>query len=59
MSYLQCLVAVTSCQNWEITTVEKVGSRFEGYHAIQKALARKNGTQCGYCSPGWVMAMYR
>ncbi|XP_045451999.1 xanthine dehydrogenase-like [Melitaea cinxia] len=53
-----CMVSVTSCQGWDITTIEKVGNRLEGYHPVQKTLAENNGTQCGYCSPGWVMAMY-
>ncbi|XP_031766920.2 aldehyde oxidase 1-like [Galleria mellonella] len=53
-----CLVSVTSCQDWDITTIEQVGNRFKGYHPIQNALVEHNGTQCGYCSPGWVMAMY-
>ncbi|XP_063828756.1 uncharacterized protein LOC135078111 [Ostrinia nubilalis] len=53
-----CLVSITSCQDWEITTIEKVGNRGDGYHPIQKTIAENNGTQCGYCTPGWVMAMY-
>ncbi|KAG6462344.1 hypothetical protein O3G_MSEX013203 [Manduca sexta] len=53
-----CLVSVTSCQGWEITTIEEVGNRKKGYHELQKTLADSNGSQCGYCSPAWVMAMY-
>ncbi|KAJ2951526.1 hypothetical protein O0L34_g13677 [Tuta absoluta] len=53
-----CLVSVTSCQDWEITTVEKVGNKLDGYDPLQTTLAKYNGTQCGYCTPGWIMAMY-
>ncbi|KAI5634816.1 molybdopterin-binding domain of aldehyde dehydrogenase domain-containing protein [Phthorimaea operculella] len=53
-----CLVSITSCHDWEITTVEKVGNRLKGYSVVQTTLAENNGTQCGYCTPGWVMAMH-
>ncbi|XP_063828755.1 probable aldehyde oxidase gad-3 [Ostrinia nubilalis] len=53
-----CMVSILSCQNWDITTIEKLGNRLDGYHPIQKVLAKHNGTQCGHCSPGWVMSMY-
>ncbi|XP_073945777.1 xanthine dehydrogenase-like isoform X2 [Choristoneura fumiferana] len=53
-----CLVSILSCHGWEITTVEGIGNRTMGYHDIQTRLAKFNGTQCGYCTPGWIMNMY-
>ncbi|XP_047987939.1 aldehyde oxidase 2-like [Leguminivora glycinivorella] len=59
VSINSCLVSITSCQDWEIKTIEGLGDRRTGYHPVQRALAEHSGTQCGYCSPGWVMSMYR
>jgi len=51
-----CLVPVLSCDGWEITTVESLGNRKEGFHPLQSRLAKFNGSQCGFCSPGFIMA---
>ncbi|XP_073946023.1 uncharacterized protein isoform X2 [Choristoneura fumiferana] len=53
-----CLVLVFSCHGWDITTVEGIGSRLYGYSEIQKRITAFNASQCGYCTPGWVMHMY-
>ncbi|XP_050550274.1 uncharacterized protein LOC118267951 [Spodoptera frugiperda] len=52
-----CMKPVTSCHGLEITTIEGLGNRLKGYHELQTTLADGHGSQCGYCSPAWVMSM--
>ena len=35
-----------------------VGSADKGYNPVQKAISSRDATQCGYCTPGMVMAIY-
>ncbi|XP_075976855.1 uncharacterized protein LOC142977053 [Anticarsia gemmatalis] len=53
-----CMIPIAACHGLEITTIEEIGNRRKGYHPIQKTLAEYNGSQCGYCTPGWVMSLY-
>ncbi|KAK4312005.1 hypothetical protein Pmani_016533 [Petrolisthes manimaculis] len=53
-----CQTLVYSCAGWNIETIEYLGNRYKGYHSLQKALDGFYGTQCGYCSPGFIMTMY-
>lgn len=53
-----CLRPVLSLDGASVTTIEGVKSGTGDYHPVQKAMAECGGSQCGYCSPGVVMAMF-
>jgi len=52
---LSCLMLAVACVNLDITTIEGVGS-IERMAPIQEALLEKGGVQCGFCTPGMVLA---
>lgn len=52
-----CLVPVCLMDGREIVTVEGVaGSR--GLHPVQKKMVEHHGSQCGYCTPGFVVSLF-
>ncbi|XP_070199819.1 xanthine dehydrogenase/oxidase-like [Littorina saxatilis] len=57
-SVTACLTPLCSLHGVAITTVEGVGSLSTRLHPVQKNLADAHGTQCGFCTPGFVMSMY-
>lgn len=53
-----CLAPVYSVEGMHVITVEGIGNRKLGLHPVQKSLAISHGSQCGFCTPGFVMSMY-
>ncbi|KAK6925645.1 Aldehyde oxidase/xanthine dehydrogenase, a/b hammerhead [Dillenia turbinata] len=53
-----CLTPLYSVEGMHVITVEGIGSRRHGLHPIQESLARSHGSQCGFCTPGFVMSVY-
>ena len=49
------LCAVDWCA---VTTIEGIGSTRKGLHPVQERMTEMHGSQCGFCTPGIVMAMY-
>jgi aerobic carbon-monoxide dehydrogenase small subunit len=50
-----CTVLAVQADGSEVTTIEGLGS--EGnLHAVQEAFWEHHGLQCGYCTPGMIMA---
>ncbi|CAG7723284.1 unnamed protein product [Allacma fusca] len=53
-----CITPLCSLYGCHILTVEGISDGNKSCHSIQDSIARNNGTQCGFCSPGMVMSMY-
>ena len=53
-----CLLPLCSLDNTAVTTVEGIGSMRIGLHPVQKRISQLFGSQCGFCTPGIVMALY-
>ncbi len=53
-----CLLLAVQADGAEILTVEGLGSPDGKLHPIQEAFAEEHGLQCGFCTPGFLMAIY-
>jgi aerobic-type carbon monoxide dehydrogenase small subunit (CoxS/CutS family) len=53
---MSCTLLAASCEGEEITTVEGVAEH-GSLAAIQKAYGDWGGSQCGYCTPGFMMTV--
>ncbi|KAM1100206.1 hypothetical protein FF1_006655 [Malus domestica] len=53
-----CLAPLYSVEGMHVITVEGLGSHKQGLHPIQESLARSHGSQCGFCTPGFIMSIY-
>lgn len=38
--------------------ISGIGNTRDGLHPVQDRLAKAHGSQCGFCTPGFVMSMY-
>ena len=53
---LSCTMLAASCEGQEITTVEGIADH-GGLAALQKAYGDFGGSQCGFCTPGFMMTV--
>src|SRR5690348_10535506 len=51
-----CLVPVATLDGQELVTAEGLGSP-DALHPVQLEMAVRGGSQCGYCTPGFVCSM--
>jgi xanthine dehydrogenase small subunit len=51
-----CLIPALSLDGQEVLTAEGLGTP-EELHPVQREMAVRGGSQCGYCTPGFVCSM--
>ncbi|HEX6677445.1 MAG TPA: (2Fe-2S)-binding protein [Actinomycetes bacterium] len=54
-SVKSCTMLAVQADGCEITTIEGLASNGE-LHPLQEAFRQNHGLQCGYCTPGMIMA---
>lgn len=51
-----CTVLAVQADGSSIQTIEGVEGPFDGFSAVQEGFRQEHGLQCGYCTPGMIMA---
>ena len=54
-----CILCLATLDGREVVTVEGLKPLYDGsLHPVQQAMVDCHGSQCGFCTPGFVMALY-
>ena len=54
-----CIQFLPTLDGKALFTVESLKSRADGtLHPVQRAMVECHGSQCGFCTPGFVMSLY-
>jgi xanthine dehydrogenase small subunit len=52
-----CLVLASAMAGQELVTVEGIAAG-DALHPVQSAMVEQGGSQCGYCTPGFVVSLF-
>jgi len=51
-----CTVLAAQADGQSVTTIEGLSGPFDGLSNVQEGFRQEHGLQCGYCTPGMLMA---
>jgi carbon-monoxide dehydrogenase small subunit len=54
---LSCLVLAVQADGASITTIEGLAGADGSLHPVQRAFNEEHGLQCGFCTPGFILAV--
>ena len=57
-SVTACIRFVGSLHGTHVVTVEHLAAKNGTLHPVQQAMVDHHGSQCGFCTPGFVMSLY-
>ena len=55
-SVKSCTLLAVQADGGDITTVEGLSGPYDGFSPVQEGFRQCHGLQCGYCTPGMLMA---
>ena len=53
-----CIAFVPSLEGKQLLIVEDLISKNRSLHPVQNAMVKYHGSQCGFCTPGFVMSLF-
>jgi xanthine dehydrogenase small subunit len=53
-----CILFVPALDGQQLLTVEHLAEPDGTLHLVQQAMVDRHGSQCGFCTPGFVMSLY-
>jgi xanthine dehydrogenase small subunit len=53
-----CLVFLPMIDGKQLITIENLRSPAGSLHPVQEAMVEHHGSQCGFCTPGFIMSMF-
>ncbi|HNX01379.1 MAG TPA: FAD binding domain-containing protein [Candidatus Cloacimonadota bacterium] len=56
-AYNSCIMPAVKMHGMHVVTVEGLGTP-QKMHSIQQAMLDCHGTQCGFCTPGFIMSLF-
>ncbi len=54
---LSCLTLAAQLQGRKVVTIEGVCTETDGLHPLQESFVESGALQCGYCTPGMIIAI--
>ena len=53
-----CILFTPTLDGKQLITIENLKARDGSLHPVQRAMVERHGSQCGFCTPGFVMSLF-